>query len=100
MLNRVIENISNYNLNNKNILREVTVKIRLERIDIQEGITVKMLLDSRAIELVISSEFIKKQKFKLKKIERPIYVRNVDSSFNKKEPIKYIIKMNIYYQVL
>jgi len=41
-------------------LREVTVKIRLERIDMQEGITVEALLDSRATGLVISSEFAKK----------------------------------------
>ena len=46
MLNRVAENISGYNLNNGNILREVTVKIGLERINTQEGITVEALLDS------------------------------------------------------
>ena len=49
------------------MLREVTVKTGLERIDIQEGVTVEMLLDSGAIGLVISSEFIRKQEFKLKK---------------------------------
>ena len=41
-------------------LREVTVKIRLERLDTQEGVTVEVLLDSRATGLVMSSEFIKK----------------------------------------
>ena len=35
----------------------------------------------------MSSEFARKQEFKLKKIERPIYVRNVDGSLNKEEPI-------------
>ena len=44
------------------------VKIGLERLDIQEGITVKALLDSGATGLVISSEFAKKQDFKLKKV--------------------------------
>jgi len=38
-------------------LRKVTVKIRLERIDTQEGVIVEALLDSGAIGLVISSEF-------------------------------------------
>jgi len=33
--------------------------------------------------LVMSSEFARKQGFKLKKIKRPIYVRNVDGMFNK-----------------
>jgi len=65
----------------------VTVKIRLERIDMQEGITVEVLLDSRATELVMSSEFAKKQGFKLKKLERPMNVRNVDGSLNKEGPI-------------
>ena len=47
---------------------------------------------------MISSEFARKQGFKLKKIKRLIYIRNVDSSFNKKRPIEYIVKINIYYQ--
>ena len=34
----------------------------------------------------------------MKKIKRPIYVRNVDGSFNKEGPIEYIVEVNIYYQ--
>jgi len=49
------------------LLKKITVKIWLKRIDTQEGIIVEILLDSRVIELVMSSEFIKKQEFKLKK---------------------------------
>jgi len=60
--------------------------------------TVKALLDNSATRLVISSEFVRKQEFKLKKIKRLIYIRNIDSSFSKKEPIKYMVKVNIYYQ--
>jgi len=41
---------------------------------------------------------MRKQGFKLKKIERFIYVRNIDSSFNKKESIEHIVEVNIYYQ--
>ena len=55
MFFRVVDNKSTYNLDNKDILREVTVKIGLERTDMQEGVMVEMLLDSGAIELVISS---------------------------------------------
>ena len=80
------------------MLREVTVKIGLERIYTQEGITVEALLDSSATRLVISSEFVRKQRFKLKKIERPIYVRNVDRTINKKRQIKNTVEVNIYYQ--
>ena len=53
-------------------MREVTVKIGLERIDTQEGITVEALLDSSAMGLVMSLEFARKQGFKLKRIEKPI----------------------------
>ena len=79
-------------------MREITVKIGLERIDTQKGITVEALLDSRVTEVVMSLEFVQKQGFKLKKIERPIYVRNVNSFFNKEESIEYIVEVNIYYQ--
>ena len=58
-------------------LREVTVKIRLERVDIQEMITVEALLDSGATGLVISLEFTRKQGFRLKKLERPINGRRL-----------------------
>ena len=67
------------------LLREVTVKIGLERIDMQEGIMVEALLDSGAMGLVMSSEFAKRQGFKLKKLERLMNVRNVDGSLTKKD---------------
>jgi len=98
MLTRVTDNISMHNLDKGDLLREVTVKIRLERIDTQEGITVEVLLDSGATGLVISSEFARKQGFKLKKLDRPMYVRNVDGSFNKEGPIEHTVEVNIYYQ--
>ena len=92
-----MNNIFCYNLDNRNMLREVMVKISLER-NIQEGIIVEALLDSCATGLVMSSEFAKKQKFKLKKIKRLIYIRNMNSSFNKEKSIEYMVEMNIYYQ--
>ena len=46
------------------------VKIGLEKIDTQKGVMVEALLDSKIIGLVISLEFVRKQEFKLKKIER------------------------------
>jgi len=79
-------------------LRKVTVKIRLERINMQEGITVEALLDSGVMGLVMSSEFARKQGFKLKKLERLIQVRNVDRTFNQERPIENMVEVNIYYQ--
>jgi len=91
------DNLSCYNLNKGDMLREVIVKIGLERIDIQERVTVEALLDSSVTGLVISSKFIRKQGFKLKKIEKPIYVRNLDGSFNKKRLIEHTVEVIIYY---
>jgi len=67
-------------------------------VDMQEGIMVEVLLDSGVIGVIMSLEFVRKQGFKLKKIKRPIYVRNVDGSFNKEGPIKHMVEVNIYYQ--
>jgi len=80
------------------MLREVTVKIGLERLDMQERVIVEALLDSGATRLVMSSEFTKKQGFKLKRLERPMNVRNVDGLLNKEGPIEYMVEVNIYYQ--
>jgi len=59
---------------------------------------VKVLLDSGAIGLVMSSEFARKQRFKLKKLDRPMYIRNMDRSLNKEGPIEHMVEVNIYYQ--
>jgi len=87
-----------HDLNKGDFLREVIVKIGLERVDTQEGIMVEGLLNSSATGLVMSLEFARKQGFKLKKLDRPMYVRNVDSSLNKEGPIKHMVEVNIYYQ--
>ena len=79
-------------------LREVTIKIGLERLDMQEGIIVEALLNSGATGLVISSEFARKKGFKLKKLEKPMQVRNVDGSFNREGPIENTVEVNVYYK--
>ena len=79
-------------------LREVTVKIELKRIDMQEEITVEVLLNNGTTGLVMSSEFARKQGFKLKKLEKPMNVRNMDGSLNKEEPIEHTVEVNIYFK--
>ena len=80
------------------MLKEVTIKIGLERLDMQEGITVEALLDSGVTGLVMSSEFVRKKGFKLKKLERPIQMRNVDGSFNGEGLIENTVEVNVYYK--
>ena len=56
------------------------------------------MLDSEATGLVMSSEFARKQGFKLKNLERLMNVRNVDGSLNKERPIENMVEVNIYYK--
>ena len=48
--------------------------------------------------MVMSSEFARKQGFKLKNLERLMNVRNVDGSLNKERPIENMVEVNIYYK--
>ena len=73
------------------------MKIGLERIDMQKEVAVEALLNSRAIGLVMSLEFARKQRFKLKKVKKPIYIRNINETFNKKRLIENTVEVNIYY---
>jgi len=57
------------------LLREVTVKIELKQKEDDKEIVVEVLLDSRATGLVISSEFVRKNKFRKKKLDMLVYVR-------------------------
>jgi len=65
----------------KKYLKEEIVKIKLKRIDTEKKVIVEALLKSSAISFIISLEFARKQRFKLKKTERLVYVRNVDGIF-------------------
>ena len=74
------------------------MKIGLKKINIQEEMMVEVLLDSRTTRLVMSFEFARKQGFKLKKIEKLIYIRNMNDFFNKERSIEYTVEIDIYYQ--
>ena len=72
-------------------------KLKKERKEKKEGpVEVKRELLSK-VKIGSRRIFAKKQVFKLKIIERPNYMRDIDSSFNKKGLIEYTVKMNIYY---
>ena len=48
--------------------------------------------------LVISSKSVRKNRFKKKRLERPIYVRNIDSIFNHKGLIEHTVEMELFYR--
>ena len=80
------------------VLREVTVKIGLKQEEEEEGVVTKALLDSGATGLVISEEFVRRHKFKRMKLEKPVYVRNIDGTLNYVGPIVDTVEMEIFFK--
>jgi len=79
-------------------LREVTVKIGLKQEEEEEGIVTEALLDSGATGLVMSEEFARRHKFKRTKLERLVYVRNVDGTLNYVGPIVDTVEVEIFFK--
>jgi len=79
-------------------LREVTVKIGLKQEEEEEGVVTEVLLDSGAIGLVMSEEFARKYRFKRTKLERLVYIRNVDGTLNYVGPIVNTVEVEIFFK--
>ena len=80
------------------MLREVWLNIGVEKINIHEGVMVKALLDSGAIEMFMDRKMAAKYGFKLQKLERPVTVRNVDGTNISAGAITYQVEVNVYYK--
>jgi len=80
------------------VLREVTVKIGLKQEEEEEGIVTEALLDSGATGLVMSEEFARRHKFKRMKLERLVYVRNVNGTLNYVRPIVNTVEVEIFFK--
>ena len=64
-------------------LREVWLKMGLEKLESHEGVAVKVLLDSGATGLFMDMTFAKEKGFKMEKMKRPLLVKNVNGSENR-----------------
>ena len=80
------------------LLREVTVKIGLKQEEEGEGVVTEALLNSGVTGLVMSEEFARRHKFKRTKLERLLYVRNVDGTLNYVGPIIDIVEVEIFFK--
>ena len=80
------------------LLREVTVEIGLKQEEEEEKVVTEALLDSSTMELVMSKEFARRHKFKRMKLERPVYVRNVDGMLNYVGPIVDTVEVEIFFK--
>ena len=56
------------------------------------------MLDSGAIGLVISEEFARRHRFRRTKLERTIYVRNIDGRLNYVGPIVDTVEIEIFFK--
>jgi len=79
-------------------LREVWMKVGMEKLDMHEEVTVKALLDSGAMGIFMDKGFAEEQGFKLVKLEKPVEVKNVDGTDNNGGRIEYEVKCNMYFK--
>ena len=73
----------------------------LEKLENHEGVVVRALLDSGATGLFMDMTFAQEKGFKmekLKKLEKPIMVRNVDGMDNSGGAITHQVEANVYYK--
>jgi len=80
------------------ILREVWLDIGIEKVDMHEGVTVKVLLDSGATGMFMNREIARKHGFKITKLKRPLKVKNVDGTENSRGNITHQVEVNIFYK--
>ena len=74
------------------MLRGVQLNIGIEKIDIHEGVIVKVLLDSGATEMFMDKKIVARHGFKLQKLEKLVAVRNVNGTNNSAGAITYQCK--------
>ena len=79
-------------------LREVWLKVGLEKLESHEGVAVKALLDSRATDLFIDTTFAKEKGFKMEKLKKPLLVRNVDGTANAGGAITHQVECNMFFK--
>jgi len=79
-------------------LREVWLKVGLEKLENHEGVAVKALLDSGATGLFMDMTFAKEQRFKMEKLKKPLLVRNVDGIVNAGGAITHQVECNMFFK--
>jgi len=80
------------------LLREVWLKVGLEKLESYEGVAVKALLDSGATGLFMDTTFTKEKRFKIEKLKKPLLVRNVDGTTNAGGAITHQVECNMFFK--
>jgi len=80
------------------LLREVWLKVGLEKLENHEGVAVKALLDSGATGLFMNMTFAKEKGFKIEKLKKPLVARNVDGMINVGGAIMHQVECNMFFK--
>ena len=79
-------------------LREVWIRVGLEKLENHKGVAVRALLDSGATGLFMDMTFVQEKGFKIEKLKKPLLVRNIDGTVNTEGAITYQLKCNIFFK--
>ena len=80
------------------LLREVWMKVGLEKLENHKGIAVRALLDNGATGLFMNTTFAQEKGFKMEKLKKFLLVRNVDRTVNTEGAITYQVECNIFFK--
>ena len=79
-------------------LREVWMKVGLEKLESHEGVAVKALLDSGATGLFMDMTFAREKGFKMERMKNPLLVKNVDGTVNAGGAIIHQVGCNMFFK--
>jgi len=79
-------------------LREIWLKVGLEKLENHEGVAVKALLDSGVTGLFMNTTFVKKKGFKIEKLKKPLLVWNVNGTINVGGAIMHQVECNMFFK--
>ena len=80
------------------LLREVWMKVGLEKLENYEGVAVRALLDSGAMGLFMDTTFAREKEFKMEKLKNPLLVRNIDRTANVGGAITHQVECNMFFK--
>jgi len=80
------------------LLREVWIKVGLEKLENHERVAVRVLLDSGAMGLFMDMTFAREKEFKIEKLKNPLLVRNVDRTVNAEGAITHQVECNMFFK--
>jgi len=79
-------------------LREVWIRVGLEKLESHERIAVKALLDSGATGLFMNTTFAREKVFKMEKLKNPLLVRNMNGTVNVGGAITHQVECNMFFK--